>query len=231
MAAGDFLRRFTQQDQLLFDAQGNLVGIKNPNANGADLRSGASYTWAGRPASGNLSDRIRITDLGFAGANVVWDGTAWIPDGAQLLGRGSAANNNLTGTVTETAMATVTIPAGAMGLNGGLQIRSVWTVTNSANNKSLRARLGGMAGTQFLAAGVTTVVVASDQRTIRNRNSAASQITSYTSTSTTSLGNSSNSATTGTVDTSAAQDLVFTGQLTNTGETITLESYEVWLLP
>lgn len=38
MAAGDTLRRITPNDQLIVDAGGNVVGVKNPNASGTDLR-------------------------------------------------------------------------------------------------------------------------------------------------------------------------------------------------
>lgn len=38
MAAGDTLRKITPNDQLIVDVNGNVVGVKSPNANGADLR-------------------------------------------------------------------------------------------------------------------------------------------------------------------------------------------------
>lgn len=132
-------------------------------------------------------------------------------------------------TLVETALATVTIPAGAMGLNGGLMIVSAWTFTNSANVKTLRVRLGGIGGTAFLSTGPTTNVTFMDIRHIRNRGSMSSQIGSLSGSA--PIGLTSNTFITGAIDMSVAQDLVFTGQLALNSETLTLERYEVWLLP
>jgi hypothetical protein len=141
----------------------------------------------------------------------------------------SAVAIPLTGTTNETALATIPIPAGAMGLNGGLLISSLWSFTNSANVKTLRQRLGGMAGTAFLSTSPTTNATLCDLRHIRNRNSAASQCGSLSGSA--PFGLTSNAIVAGAIDTSVPQDFVITGQLASAGETITLERYEVWLLP
>lgn len=143
----------------------------------------------------------------------------------------SAVAASITGTLTETALATIPIPAGVLGLNGGIEIRSVWSTTNSANSKTMRTRLGGIGGSQFMTLAVTTSATTSDERRIRNRNSASSQIGSAPAGTTGYLANTANTLPTGAVNTAAAVDLVLSAQLANTGETITLESYEVWLLP
>lgn len=141
----------------------------------------------------------------------------------------SAVAASVTGTTNETVLATIKIPGGAMGANGVMRIITLWTVTNSANNKQLRVRLGGDAGTPFLSLGVTTVAAAQELTLIRNRNSAASQV-GFAATPASSYGTSTSANTTATVDTAADTSLVITGQLTNTGETITLEAYTVEIL-
>ena len=73
-------------------------------------------------------------------------------------------------------MPRITLPAGAMGPNGVLRITTLWSYTNSANNKTLRVRLGGLSGTAFQANVVTASNIGVMQRTIQNRNSQASQI-------------------------------------------------------
>lgn len=143
----------------------------------------------------------------------------------------SAVAASLTGTVSETALATVTIPAGAMGLNGGLEVRTVWSVTNSANTKTCRVRLGGVSGTAHLSSSLTTSATLHDFRRIRNRGSAASQVCSTAATAASPVGNSGVAVTTSVIDTSVSQDVVISGQLGLGSETITLEAYEVWLLP
>jgi hypothetical protein len=139
----------------------------------------------------------------------------------------SAVAASVTGTLTETALATVTLPAGAMGANGALRITSIWsTPGGSGNSKSLRVRLGGMSGAQVMAVAVTTSLSVSEAgRIVQNRNSASSQVTRNSGNP--GNGGSSSAVTTGAINTAVAQDIVFTGQLANIGETITLESYLV----
>lgn len=156
--------------------------------------------------------------------------TASVPRAGRLLAA-SAVAASVTGTATETALATITIPAGAMGLNGAVHIYTVWTITNSANSKTVRVRFGGAGGTAYAALAATTSTSISDLRRIRNRNSASSQVGAFNAGGSVGLGANGNALTTSAVDTSAAVDIVLSGQLANTGETITLESYEVWLMP
>lgn len=139
----------------------------------------------------------------------------------------SAAAASITGTLTETALATVTIPAGAMGANGAIRVTSVWaTPGGSANSKTVRTRFGGAAGTQVMAIGVTTSLSISEAgRIVQNRNSVSSQVCRNSGSP--GSGGSSAAPTTAAVNTAAAVDLVFSGQLANIGETITLESYLV----
>lgn len=144
----------------------------------------------------------------------------------------SAVPASVTGTLTETTLATVTIPGGTIGANGRLRITTLWTFTGSTNAKVLRVRLGGINGTSFLGHSQATAanVVARAQIEIANRNSESSQV-GYTGGNVTTWGASTAAVTTGTRNTAADQDLLFTGTLTNTGETITLEYYIVELLP
>jgi hypothetical protein len=130
---------------------------------------------------------------------------------------------------TEDILATINIPAGAMGLNGILRIEWIISHTNSANNKTLRTRLGGIGGTVFASFVNTTTGGHRDNRQIANRGAANSQVCW-------SLGNTpfpgavTNPTTTGAIDTSVAQTLVITGQKATAGETLTLEDYLVELI-
>jgi hypothetical protein len=134
-----------------------------------------------------------------------------------------------TGNTTETTLATIAIPAGAMGPNGALRVTTVFSFTNSANAKTPRVRLGGASGTAFMAPSLTTGDSSMLQRLIMNRNSASSQV-GPSSTINNSFGGQGGAVVTATVNTASAQDLMITGQLANSGETITLESYIVELL-
>lgn len=144
-----------------------------------------------------------------------------------VLGK-SATGPSHTGNTTETTLATITVPAGAMGPNGQIEIEALWTITGSVNAKTLRARLGGLAGTAYLAA-VTSVaanIVAQTHTRIANRNNAASQV-AYPAASATGFGLTTVPVTTGAINTALAQDIVLTAQLANAGESITLDSYLV----
>lgn len=122
----------------------------------------------------------------------------------------------------ENILATITIPAGAMGLNGQLRVTTLWTVTNSVNNKVIRVRLGGIGGTAYLGNTLTTSASAADTRVISNRGAANSQVGWQSGLGT---GGSSSAVQTSAIDTSAATTLVITGQKATAGETLTLESY------
>lgn len=134
-----------------------------------------------------------------------------------------------TGTVDETVLATVTVPGGAMGLNGRLRVISLWSWTNSANTKTARCRFSGISGTQVNAGAGTTTASTQLTNIIRNVNAANAQ--KYFN-GTIAPFNIPNAAAiiTSSVDTSVDQTLVFTAQLTNTGETITLQDYMVELI-
>jgi hypothetical protein len=133
-----------------------------------------------------------------------------------------------TGNTDETALASITIPAGAMGPNGVLRVTSLWSYTNSGNNKNLRVRLGGLAGTQYTGITATTTATLRHQCQIHNRNAANSQVGVTGSLQT--YGTNAAAITTSAINTAADAVLAFTAQLASAGETISLESYLVELL-
>lgn len=128
----------------------------------------------------------------------------------------SAVVASHTGNTNETALATITIPAGALALNGILRVTCLFGGTNNGNNKTLRVRLSGIAGTAFFTNVFTTAVGISSIVHIANRNSASSQVGH-------AIGISGAFAT-GAINTAVAQDLVISGQLANGADTISLEA-------
>lgn len=138
----------------------------------------------------------------------------------------SAVAASVTGTTNETTLATIAIPAGAMGVNGSLRITTLWTTTNSANNKNLRVKLGA---TAFTDIALTTTAAGQFQTHIRNRGAPNSQV-AFIVGSGFPFASSAGSPFPGAIDTAVSQTLALTGQLANTGETITLEAYTVEIL-
>lgn len=127
----------------------------------------------------------------------------------------------------EDTLATITVPANAMGLNGSLRVSAVFTVTNSVNNKTIRVRFGGASGTQYAALTMTTSTSAVVGTMISNRGAANSQVGSP-STGRIS-GAEAGAVVTSSVDTTADSTIVITGAKASSGEAITLERYSVEL--
>jgi len=152
--------------------------------------------------------------------------------GFSLLAK-SGTSASITGTVTETPLATIAIPANLLGANGQIRINAYWTITNSGNNKTLRVRMGGggITGQVEFAGTMTTVTPIWSNTLIANSNAVNTQF----SVSEAPRGVDGlivvgfNGATT--VDMTAAQSLVITAQLVNVGETITLNGFSVEYAP
>lgn len=146
-------------------------------------------------------------------------------DGYRVL-ESSGVQTSHTGDTNETVLKTINIPAGAMGPNGVLRVNAQFSMTNNANAKTPRIRLGGLGGTVLAdpaTAGSSSVRI---NREIVNRNSQSSQVSSGTSITNT-FGASSVAISTAAIDTSAATTLVLTGQLGVGTDAIAVESFTV----
>ena len=142
----------------------------------------------------------------------------------------SAVAAGITGTTAETALATITVPAGILGPNGTMRIYTTWSGTNSANAKTLRVRYSTISGTAFQQVAVTTYNSISLMCSISNRNSVSSQTGGAGADAIFGGGSTSNPAT-ATINTNAATTLVITAQLASAGEQYTLQSYYVEVTP
>lgn len=158
-----------------------------------------------------------------------------IPRTHRIIAQSAVAASH-TGDTNETALATIAIPANAMGLNGRLSGQLSWALTSTANGKTLRVRFGasgaGLSGTQIMAVtNVTSLASVTFLFSFANRGSASSQVGSVPVSSNTGLGGSGAlGMPTAAIDTTAASEIVISGALANSGETITLESYYVELM-
>jgi hypothetical protein len=141
----------------------------------------------------------------------------------------SAAAVSCAADTAENVLATITVPAGAMGPNGTIRVWTSWSYTNGANNKVLRVRFGGGAGTSYLGFTATTTAGARFFTEISNRNATNSQFGGIGASG--SFGASTNTYSTSAVDTTAATTIVISGTKASAGDTLTLERYLVELLP
>lgn len=128
----------------------------------------------------------------------------------------------------EETVATIAIPANAMGPNGLLRIWTLWSFTNGADDKILRVRFSGAAGTQYLAATQTTTAGYYTLTEISNRGATNSQVGHANINN--PFTNTTVAPVTSAVDTAAATTIVITGQKETAGDTLTLERYLVEVL-
>lgn len=142
-----------------------------------------------------------------------------------LILRNKGATQSITGTLVETTLDTFNIPAGIFDANCLLSVYTLWSFTNSANNKILKTTLGG---TAFMSSTATTTATGSMDCRIGFNNSLSSQSAFASSAS---YGLATNSLNAGTIDGSAQQTLAITATLANTGETITLRRVLAVLFP
>lgn len=193
-----------------------------------------TYTWSTVPDADNLlGRRVRVSDYGiYPGLIVVSNGVRWVIDGPQVLARSHeqvAAPAN----TSENILAAITVPGGLLGDDGTVAVTdSVWSSTSSANNKNIRARLGGISGTLF-GPGVTMTNVTTGRLMCNISNRGTPNANIGASISSRGIDNLLNTIApvTGTVDTTVAQTLVLTGQKASSGETLALESYTVMVYP
>lgn len=154
--------------------------------------------------------------------------------GNRVLGQSGVAQTVTAASTAEEVLAQVAIPAGALGINGSIRVKSMWTGTNNANVKTTRYRLGATAlgGSAFFAhtSGLTS------QRTftppevlIWNRGVANSQV-AFSVTSGGAVVSSGNDVAPFTEDTSLPLIVSITGQKATGSDTLTLEAWTIELL-
>lgn len=194
-------------------------------------------TWATKPAANAfpVGVPVYISDVGVGGSTWFTDGTNWYPQGGKVLIAQNSNPISITGTLTDqtgssgTARAIITLPSNILLANGSMEVETFFSYTNSANAKNLRVRFGGTSGTSYLNTSPTNTACVQNNCYIRNSNATTSQ-KGFLAAASNHFGSAAGT-TTSAIDTTAAVDIIIGGQLTNIAETITLESYAVWVRP
>lgn len=143
----------------------------------------------------------------------------------RVLGQSAAAVSH-TGDTAEFTLATITVPANAMGASGRVDIVTRFSATNNANTKTLRIKFGG---TQIVSNGVTTPVWGRQRVSVANRG--ATNLQDGFGDFINGLAALAAQTAPAAVDTTASVDITITGQCAVGTDTITLESYQVILYP
>ena len=138
----------------------------------------------------------------------------------------SGAKISNTGNTTENTMATISVPASAMGPNGFVRVTSLWTTNGNTNTKTCRVRFNATAITTISHA-TATQLTAQAITVIQNRNSLASQVGAAISNYGADVAVNA-AQVTSTHDTSGALNITLTAQCVTSGtDTIDLERYIV----
>lgn len=157
------------------------------------------------------------------GLALYWNGSAWkLSTAQQLMGLQHTAVSCDADT-NEKTLFTIAIPP--MGPNTQLMLRAMWTMTNSANNKTVKWKFGG---TTVYSNNLTTSAIDVRDWFFKNRNATNAQILGYGNAGV--YGSGTATLSTSTVETNAGGSLTITGQKANSGETLTLESIDVFII-
>ena len=166
----------------------------------------SEYTWANKPSVAPSGQIICVTDVGENGSLWRGDGTNWKRT-SHITYYSLSGTVSLTGTTTETTLLTIPIKGGLIGLGGRLVESAVFAMTNNANIKTFRAKIGG----STIATGTSSNLNSTRlDFWLLNRNNQSSQY--------------NNNTTSFAIDTSVDFDLVITGQLANAADTLTLSA-------
>jgi len=176
----------------------------------------SDYTWANKPSVAPLGQIICVTDVGENGSLWRGNGTKWVR--LNPIKIFSLSVPVLTASTSAVTLATIIIPAGLLGANGKLKIYPLWSTTNNANQKTLRAVLSGQ-----VCSTMTSQSVPNNSGLLIIRNINSESVQRCSSGLIAGIGSSSGSIAFGTIDTTAATTITITGQLAVGGDTMTLE--------
>jgi hypothetical protein len=220
----------------LFLASGGVINFNNGNAT---LTHSAGLLTSSVPVSLGTSNALTAgsIELGHASDTTIARAAA---GAVTVEGRGvgvvlahSAAALPSTNVTSEEVLATIAVPAGAIGANGFLAVETTWSLTNNANAKTPRVRFGasgaGTGGTAFWAPAYASGLNGHGRCKIQNRNATNSQVAHNAPGAVTSYGLGSVAIVTAAIDTTAATEICITSQKATGTDTMTLESYTVWL--
>lgn len=228
--AGSFVAWRTNQGSIVLQLSGGAINLPNNGLRVID--TDATHFLAIRPGSNLTANRDFTLLTGDANRTLDLSAGDAAVQGTWRVLAASAVAQALTGTTAETTLATITIPANAMGPNGMVRVTTLWTSTGNNGTKDPRVRFGGVSGAAYSpqqhTASASTISQMAQTR-IANRNATNSQVGHVSGAGVGGWGQSS-AVTTSAIDTTAAQDIVISGQLANAADSLTLQSYLVELL-
>lgn len=139
----------------------------------------------------------------------------------------SGATRTNPANTSENILQTVTIPAGMLGPNGSVVVETHWVTNNDASVKTAKVRFNGIAGTAFTDVALTSTTNGHLLTNIWNQNATNSQRGGTPAANSAPFGVYGSGSATASVDTTAAVDIVITGQLADSTDTLQLVFHRV----
>lgn len=170
---------------------------------------------------------LRASSGAFGPATITSGSISTAVTGVTTVLAASCPNVSAPADTSEDTLATITVPANTMGINGQMRVSHVSNSTNSAGTKTYRVHYSGAAGTVIFSQAMTTQVAGGGIAIIGNTGAANSQLWGATGQINVATGANSGSSA---VDTTASTTLVITGQKSSAGDAATLVCYTVEVL-
>lgn len=143
-----------------------------------------------------------------------------------ILAQSSVESTVHTGDTNATTFTTITVPANTLGANGRLRISVLYRFVGTAGAKTTTITFGGT--TFYTLSQNSTSLSWRGQIEIANRNATNSQVAGPSAAAT--FQSATTDVVTGSVDTTASQNITFAGTLANGADSIAVESYIVEVL-
>lgn len=179
----------------------------------------------GTPTSGTLTNCTGLSVAGGGTGSTTAQAAMAALKGVYILGQSGAAVAH-TGDTVEFTLATITVPANAMGANGNIRVTAIISGSGTAGTRETKIKFGGTTFYDSTAVAGASYLSGRHQMQVLNRNVTNSQIGVNTG----NFAASSTATVTSAVDTTSSTTVTITGQLSNSGDTITLEAYSVELM-
>lgn len=217
-AASDVLRRIDVYGR---DSGGNITSYIDSEAYIVSPTNGSE---AGGWRVNGMVGGARAQLFGVTGTAPIFRASSSMP---YVISQGGSTRTCPADT-SENILQTVTIPANAIGPNGRVVVETQWIMNNDASVKTGRVRFGGIGGTAFMDFPLTSLLAAHQITNIQNSNSASSQRGGHPAANGSPYSSyAGGAAPTASVDTTAAVDIVITGQLADSADTLQLVFHAV----
>lgn len=165
---------------------------------------------------GKVRDEIQLLQII---AQLICDGAGGGGGGGDPDDINASPNFTLAANTDEQTAYTLEIPANTLGENGGIRVTSLWSMTNNANAKTVRYYYGA-----FNFTSINNANGGSAETMSRFQNFGATNVQRgfNPTSSATYPGTSTAAILTGTVDSTAAVNLIITGQKASAGDSMIL---------